>query len=125
MKGYRSSIHWYHLQDFMQEFPDHRAEADVVFLVDGRRITCAGGQSSIDVATHLVERHCGRNLALKVRSGMVVEAARSHRSASPRPQTQWFSEIPDSLVQRAILLMDQQTAWRTGTKRRLRLTSLD
>jgi transcriptional regulator GlxA family with amidase domain len=114
MKGYRCCVHWYHLQEFMQQFPDHHAEADVVYLVDGRRITCAGGQSSIDVAVHLVERHCGRDMALKVSSGMVVASARGPRYPTPHPETRWFSRVKSSLVQRTILLMDQQSTWRTG-----------
>lgn len=108
MKDYRCCVHWYHLQEFMEEFPDHRVEADIVYLVDGRRITCAGGQSAIDVAVHLVERHCGRSMALKVISGMVVAAARGPKDPQPHPETRWFREIKSGLVQRAILLMEQQ-----------------
>lgn len=108
MKNYRCCVHWHHLQEFTEEFPDHRVQADVVYLVDGRRITCAGGQSTIDVAVHLVERHCGRSMALKVISGMVVAAARGPKHPQPHPESKWFSEIKSGLVQRAILLMEQQ-----------------
>src|SRR5262249_8723341 len=114
MRGYRCCVHWYHLQEFLQQFPDQQAEADVVYLVDGRRITCAGGQSSIDVAVHLVQRHCGRDMALKVSTGMVVASARGPRAPPPHPETRWFSRINSALVQRAILLMDQHSTWRTG-----------
>ena len=114
MKGYRSCVHWYHLQEFAREFPNHRVEADVAYRVDGRRITCAGGQSSLDVAVHLVEKHCGRNIALKVRTGLVVTAANDPRQAPPHPETKWFAEINKTLIQRAILLIDEQPTWRTG-----------
>jgi transcriptional regulator GlxA family with amidase domain len=110
MKGYRCCVHWCHLQEFVAEFPDHRVEGDVVFLVDGNRITCAGGQSAIDVAVHLVERHCGRSIALKVTTAMIVAAARSPKDPQPHPEAKWFREIKDTLVQRAILLMQQQPA---------------
>lgn len=109
MKGYRCCVHWHHLKEFINEFPDHRVEGQSVFVIDGKRITCAGGQSAVDVAVHLVERHCGRSLALKVTSGMVLEAARGPKHPQPRPETKWFHEIGNSLVQRAILLMDQQS----------------
>jgi transcriptional regulator GlxA family with amidase domain len=109
MKGYRCCVHWHHLQEFMDEFPDHRVEGHSVYVIDGKRITCAGGQSGVDVAVHLIERHCGRSLALKVTSGMVVEAARGPKHPQPRPQTKWFHEIKSGLVQRAILLMEQQS----------------
>ena len=108
MKGYRSCVHWYHLQQFAAEFPNHHVEADVVYLVDGKRITCAGGQSAIDVAVHLVKRHCGRNIALKVTTAMIVAEARGPREAQPHPEAEWFREIRDNLVKRAVLLMEQQ-----------------
>jgi len=108
MKNHRCCVHWYHLQEFIEEFPTHRVEADVVYLVDGRRITCAGGQSAIDVAVHLVERHCGRSVALKIISGMVVAAARGPKHPQPHPESKWFQEIKSALVQRAILLMEQE-----------------
>lgn len=110
MRGHRCCVHWCHLQEFMAEFPDHRVEGDVVYLVDGKRITCAGGQSAIDVAVHLVERHCGRSIALKVTTAMIVAAARSTKDPQPHPEAKWFREIKNPLVQRAILLMQQQPA---------------
>jgi len=110
MKGYRCCVHWCHLQEFMAEFPDHRVEGDVVYLVDGNRITCAGGQSAIDVAVHLVERHCGRSIALKVTTAMIVAAARGPKDPQPHPEAKWFRDIQNPLVQRAILLMQQQPA---------------
>jgi transcriptional regulator GlxA family with amidase domain len=109
MKGYRCCVHWHHLQEFMTEFPEHRVEGHSVYVIDGKRITCAGGQSAVDVAVHLIERHCGRSLALKVTSAMVVEAARGPKHPQPRPETKWFHEIKSGLVQRAILLMEQQS----------------
>jgi transcriptional regulator GlxA family with amidase domain len=109
MKGYRCCVHWHHLKEFTEEFPDHRVDGHSVFAIDGKRITCAGGQSAVDVAVHLVERHCGRSFALKVTSGMVLEAARGPKHPQPRPETKWFHEIRSGLVQRAILLMDQQS----------------
>lgn len=110
MKGYRSCVHWYHLHQFAAEFPDHRVEADVLYLVDGRRITCAGGQSAIDVAVHLVTRHCSRRIALKVITAMTVAAARGPRDPQPHPEAKWFRSIKNPLVKRAILLTEQQPA---------------
>lgn len=117
MREHRCCVHWYHLPEFAAEFPDHRVEADVVYLVDGKRITCAGGQSAIDVAVHLVERHCGRSIALKVLSAMLVVAARGPKNPQPHPETEWFPEINDALVQRAILLTEEQPLGRPTSVR--------
>jgi transcriptional regulator GlxA family with amidase domain len=107
MRHHRCCVHWFHLQEFMEQFPDHRVTADSLYTVDGRRITCAGGQGAIDLAVHLVERHCGRDMALKVTSGMVVSATRGPKDPQPHPELQWFREIDSGLVQRAILIMEQ------------------
>ena len=119
LRAHRCCVHWYHLAEFMAEFPDHRAESDVVYLADGKRITCAGGQSAIDVAALLIERHCGRAIALKVLSAMLVVAARGPKNPQPHPETEWFREIDNELVQRAILLMEQQAATRPAAIREI------
>jgi transcriptional regulator GlxA family with amidase domain len=117
MKNHRTCVHWCHLHEFAAEFPDHRVQADVVYRVDGKRITCAGGQSAIDVAVSLVERHCGRNIALKVTSAMIVAAARGPRDPQPHAEAEWFRAIKSSLVKRAILLMEQEPAGKTNAVR--------
>ncbi len=107
MKHHRCCVHWFHLQEFMERFPDHRVVSDCVYAIDGRYITCAGGQGAIDLAVQLVERHCGRAMALKVTSGMVVSEARGPKHPQPHPELRWFCEIKSTLVQRAILIMEQ------------------
>ena len=109
MKAYRSCVHWAHVAEFVAEFPGHRVDGESVYLVDGRRVTCAGGQSAVDVAVHLIERHCGRSLARKVTSSMLIEAPRSPSEPQPYLEAGWFRDIKTSLVQRAILLMEQQS----------------
>jgi transcriptional regulator GlxA family with amidase domain len=106
MKGYRCCVHWRHLRDYIEAFPDHPVTADTLYLIDTRRITCAGGQSAIDVAAYLVERHCGRSIALKVVGSMLLTTARGPKQPQPHPETAWFREIKSNLVQRAILMME-------------------
>src|ERR1700739_1190893 len=60
MKGRRSCVSWYHYQDFLEAFPTHEVIADRLFLVDGVRITCAGGAGAAALATFLIEQHLGR-----------------------------------------------------------------
>jgi transcriptional regulator GlxA family with amidase domain len=106
MKEHRCCVHWRHLRDYIEAFPDHRVTADTMYVIDARRITCAGGQSAIDVAAYLVERHCGRSIALKVVGGMMLTTARGPKQPQPHPEAEWFREIESNLVQRAILLME-------------------
>ncbi|MGH8032926.1 MAG: GlxA family transcriptional regulator [Luteimonas sp.] len=109
MNGHVCCVHWAHVDEFKKEFPNHRVESDVVYVVDRKRITCGGGQSAVDVAVHLIERHCGRGLALKVARGMLIETTRAAEHPQPLPEAKWFGEINSQVVQRAILLMEQQS----------------
>jgi transcriptional regulator GlxA family with amidase domain len=107
MRNHRCCVHWFHLQEFVEEFPDHQASADRLFIVSGRRITCAGGQGAVDLAVHLVELHFGRGMALKVTALVVVSAARGPKHPQPHPELGWFRGIKSGMVQRAVLIMEQ------------------
>ena len=83
MKGRRSCVSWYHYQDFLEAFPTHDVVADRLFLVDGLRITCAGGAGAAALATFLIEQHLGRARRTEGEPGAVVRpAARGQRSAA-------------------------------------------
>lgn len=113
MQGRRCCVSWYHYQDFIDEFPDHAPPtADTLFLVDGDRITCAGGGGTVDLATYLVERHLGRNVAQKARQVMLFDRARTGDDAQPHPPLgdPLVPVIPDARVRRALLLMEQHLA---------------
>lgn len=122
MRHHRCCVHWFALREFMEEFPDHSVSADRLYEVDGRRITCAGGQGAVDLAVHLVERHCGLEMALKVASCMVVSTIRGPRHPQPHPELQWFREIKSTLVQRAILIMQQHLLTRPVAVHRVAAT---
>lgn len=115
MNGYRCCVHWYHLRDFINAFPRQAVETDNVYVIDRNRITCAGGQGSVDVANYLVEKHCGRKLARKVTAALVMEVTRGPKQPQPHAETNWFQKISDALVQRAILLMDQSVNQRLSS----------
>lgn len=106
MAGRRCCVHWNALADFQNEFPDIDAEADTIFIEDGDRITCPGGQSSADVALHLIARHCGGAAARKAATGMVLDQMRSHRSPQPHVEAAWFCQLREPLIRRAVAIMD-------------------
>ncbi len=113
MQARRCCVSWYHYQDFLDEFPDEAAPvADRLFLEDGNRITCAGGGGTVDLATFLVERHLGRNVAQKARQVMLFDRARAGDDAQPHPPLADLIErvVPDTRVRRAVLMMEQNLA---------------
>ena len=105
MNGYRCCVSWFHLQELMHEFPETTPIADQLFVVDRRRITCAGGTGALDVAATIVERHLGRAIAQKCLHILVVAEARPPNAAQPHPPTP--QRLRDGRVKRAILLMNQ------------------
>jgi transcriptional regulator GlxA family with amidase domain len=108
LKGRRCCVHWFHLQHFEHEFPELTVVANELFVTDRGRITCAGGAGAVDVAVHLIERHCGRARALKSLRQMVVETARDHDAPQPRAGLTGVPDVADPLVRRAVQLMEQR-----------------
>ena len=109
MKGRRVCVSWYHYQDFLAEFPDHRVIADRMFFVDGNRITCSGGAGTADLASFLIERHLSRAIAQKARHVLLLDRVRAGSEAQPHPPAA-DEVVGDERVRRALLLMEQHVA---------------
>lgn len=63
--GRRATIHWEHAAALQAEFPDLRLEPGL-YVIDGDRMTCAGGTAGLDLALALIERDHGAVLAQQV-----------------------------------------------------------
>ncbi len=108
MNGHRCCVSWFHYQDLVQEFPEVTPIADQVFVVDHRRITCAGGAGALDVAAWIIEKKFGRAVAQKCLHILLVDQARPPNAAQPHPPGS--ESVRDSRVRRAILMMEQSMA---------------
>ncbi len=106
MKGRKCCIHWYHFQDFIDEFPDAIPVTDEIFIVDGDRITCPGGASSVDLALYLVAQHLGKERALKGVRHLLLDWVRPHDHPQ-MPFTRDYASILDPRVRKAVYLMEQ------------------
>jgi transcriptional regulator GlxA family with amidase domain len=84
LAGHRVAVHWRHAREFATAFADIPMARDRLYLLDGRRISCAGGTAAIELATELLARHCGRERALKGLADMLVDETRDrgHRLRS-------------------------------------------
>lgn len=107
MKGRRTCVSWYHFPDFEAEFPDQTPDADQLFVVDGDRITCAGGSGVADLAAHLIKLHVGQSPAQKSMNVLQIAGARSGSDAQPHAGTE---PSGDERVRRAMLVMEQHVA---------------
>ena len=108
LDGYLSCVSWFHREDFQAEFPELRLVANRMFVVDRDRMTCAGGTSVVHLAAHLIERHCGRALAGK--SLRILIEDQPLPSNTPQPESVVTRQAHDSLVRRAMLLIEQKLA---------------
>lgn len=108
MSGRRCCVSWYHHQDFIEEFPDHRLVADRLFVDDGDRITCAGGAGTADLAAYLVSRHLGRSAAQKASQVLMFDRPRLGEESQPHPPI--AADNATGKIARALLLMEQNVA---------------
>lgn len=81
LHGYRSTIHWEHLDNYCEEFPDLDV-TNTLFEIDRDRFTCSGGIASLDLMHKLIERDHGTEV-----SGAVSEQFLHHHvRAADDPQ---------------------------------------
>lgn len=108
LSGRRSCVSWFHHAEFADAFPELDASSDDLFLVDGDRLTCAGGTSVVHLASWLVEKHCGRVQAAKALRIMIEQPRLQANSAQPQPTV---GHVTDELrVRKAMLLIERNLA---------------
>jgi transcriptional regulator GlxA family with amidase domain len=81
LDGYQATIHWEHRAAFLEAFPTGDLQTGL-YVIDRRRVTCAGGMAGMDLAIELIEREQGHALAAQVSDWFI----RSEPRAADRPQ---------------------------------------
>ena len=76
LDGKRATIHWENQDSFTEEFENVELTKSV-FVVDGNRITTAGGTSSIDLMLKLVANDHGEDLANAVADQLIYSTIRT------------------------------------------------
>lgn len=105
MDGYRACVSWFTHADFLEQFDGLNPVSDQIFVVDGDRLTCAGGASSAHLAAYLVEKHVSRAAASKSLHIMIFDDVL--RPDKPQPGIPLDLRSRDPMVRRALLLMQQ------------------
>lgn len=111
LDGYEVCVSWFHIGEFREQFPSLKVESSHQFIVDGERLTCAGGISSAHLAGHLIEKHVGRGRALKSFRIMLEEA--SLPASSWQPEEIVTRPSRDNLVKKAMLQIERNIGNRT------------
>lgn len=105
MNGYRCCVSWYNHSDFLEQFDGFSPVSDQLFVVDRDRLTCSGGVGSAHLAAYLVDKHVGRAAASKSLHIMMIDDAL--QAENPQPGLPLELKTKDPIVQRALLLMQQ------------------
>ena len=76
LDGKKATIHWENQDSFLEEFEDVTLTKSV-FVVDGNRMSTAGGTSSIDLMLKLIADDHGEDLANTVADQLIYSAIRT------------------------------------------------
>ena len=106
LDGRKCCVHGYHLEEFNSRFPKIQANTNQIFIDEDDLITCAGGIASLDLAAHLVQRHCGRERALKIQHHAVVDRFRAE-THDQLPLADPYFDMSDKYVRNSLFIMEQ------------------
>jgi transcriptional regulator GlxA family with amidase domain len=109
MEGRTACVHAYHAADWKRAFPQLKFVTNSDFLIDGDRITCAGGVSVIELATYLIGLHCGPDRAGKVVHQMTV-AKRGSTGFIDRRKALGYATSTNRRLHEAVMLMEKHMA---------------
>lgn len=76
LDGKKATIHWENQDGFLEEFEDVKLTKSV-FVVDGNRLTTAGGTASIDMMLKLIAADHGDDLANTVADQLIYSSIRT------------------------------------------------
>ncbi|MGC9418427.1 MAG: GlxA family transcriptional regulator [Rhodovulum sp.] len=76
LDGKRATIHWENQDSFLEEFPEIQLTKSV-FVIDGNRMTTAGGTASIDLALTMIAEAHGEDLANAVADQLIYSSIRT------------------------------------------------
>ncbi len=76
LDGYKCTIHWENIASMREEFPKTQFSDDL-FQIDRDRITCAGGQASLDLMLKLIGDRHGARLAAHISEQFICERIRN------------------------------------------------
>lgn len=99
-------VHSFHFDDYRNMFPRLRVVTHADYLIDGNRLTCAGGISVIELAARLINLHCGPDRASKVIHQMTV-SRQAGASFIERRRALGYLSVDDATVRHAALLMEE------------------
>lgn len=81
LAGRRATTHWASAETLQKRYPEVDVACDPIFVEDGKVWTSAGVTAGIDLCLELVERDCGRDIALAIARDLVLYLRRPGNQA--------------------------------------------
>ncbi|HPQ97108.1 MAG: helix-turn-helix domain-containing protein [Thiothrix sp.] len=72
LDGYTATAHWEDFSSFCERYPGVRARYQR-YVIDGPRLSCCGGASTLDLMIEVVRRDLGADIARKVARQMLLD----------------------------------------------------
>lgn len=110
LNGKRCCVHWFHLDEFMESYPDLKVQSHRLFIRDGRITTSAGGMASMDLAVGLIAETIGADRARKVEHGLLMPEARGEQYPQIKAHLSFMGEIRDGRLRRAVAFIVDHVA---------------
>jgi transcriptional regulator GlxA family with amidase domain len=104
LHDHRMTIHWEHWPAFVEQFPLHQVESSL-YVIDRKRVTCAGGVAGLDLTIELIERERGHALAARVREWLIGAKPRAS-DALQRPSLRDRYRVNDDRLLKALARME-------------------
>ncbi len=102
--GYAATIHWHCRNAFRERYPEVDIR-DQLFVIDRKRMTCAGGTACLDMMLHHIKERFGSTLATEVAEQAVFSAPRE-ASQPQRDRAQADQGAVPKLLKQAIEVME-------------------
>jgi len=80
LNGKMATTHVDACSGFAAAFPDVKLRADKTLTEDGRLYTSGGATSTFHLLLHIIEMHCGRNMAVKAAKIFAIDMDRDNQS---------------------------------------------
>ncbi|TFH87575.1 helix-turn-helix domain-containing protein [Billgrantia azerbaijanica] len=80
LDGRRATTHWALADAYRRRYPQVRWCPEL-FITEEQRVLCSGGVfAAVDLSLYLVEKFCGRDVALECARSLLVDMPRTHQS---------------------------------------------
>ena len=104
MSGWRMTVHWEHRETLLQLSDDLLVEKSI-YVVDRKRVTCAGGIAALDLSHALIAQKLGVEFARRVSDWFLHTEVRPSQSVQRSALTERYG-TRNRLVLEAIELME-------------------